>query len=98
MNFASIANYNSYFKNLPVFGLGSSTPEETIQYELEDLINRTSGLGEEEKDTIFSYIKLGDRLPNNRTEYITNIIIIFNSFFEYGFLNNDATHSSNKDS
>ena len=28
------------------------------------------------------------RLKQMRKEYITNVILIFNSFFEYGFTNN----------
>lgn len=60
MNFASIANYNSYFKNLPVFGSGGNSPEDAPQYKLEELINRTSGLNKSEKQVIFDYIRNGD--------------------------------------
>ena len=28
------------------------------------------------------------RMKQMRKEYITNVILIFNSFFEYGFMNN----------
>jgi hypothetical protein len=59
---------------------------------LEDLINKPSGLGKTEKEIIFNFVKNGEETTRLRKDYITNIIIIFNSFFEYGFLR--KSHSS----
>jgi hypothetical protein len=72
---------------------------------LEDLINRTYGLGIREKEAIFEYIRNGEARAKTRKDYITNMIIIFNSFFEYGFIskarataNHSSTSHSNGDS
>jgi hypothetical protein len=61
---------------------------------LEDLINRSSGLGRAEKEIIFDYVKNGEERSKTRKDYITNIIIIFNSFFEYGFLKKSNSSST----
>jgi hypothetical protein len=51
-------------------------------------------LGKTEKEIIFNYVKNGEEQAKQRKDYITNIIIIFNSFFEYGFLRKSANSSS----
>jgi len=58
------------------------------------LINRHIGLGKTEKDIIFNYVKYGEESMKNRKDYITNVIIIFNSFFEYGFLRKSNSSST----
>lgn len=61
---------------------------------LEDLINKSSGLAKYEKEQIFSYVKNGDKYVKNKKEFITNVIMIFSSFFEYGFLNRSSSFTS----
>jgi hypothetical protein len=60
---------------------------------LEDLINRSAGLGVKEKAAIFHYVIARkdeeSSAGTTRQEYIRNLIIIFNSFFEYGFIHRD---------
>ena len=58
------------------------------------MINRSAGLGKAEKEIIFHYVKNGEEQAKQRKDYITNIIIIFNSFFEYGFLRKSNNSSS----
>lgn len=47
-----------------------------------------------EKDVIFDYIRNGEQIAKSKKEYITYSIIIFNSFFEYGFLRRQSSSSS----
>lgn len=96
MNFPSIANYNNIFKGLTQTFQQQQQASQGSQYKLEDLINRSSGLGRAEKEVIFEYIKNGEESAStkSRKEYITNIIIIFNSFFEYGFLRRSNSSST----
>jgi len=61
---------------------------------LEDLINRSFGLGKREKEIIFDYVCNGENIAKQRKDYITNVIIIFNSFFEYGFLRKSNSSST----
>jgi len=61
---------------------------------LEDLINRSAGLGVKEKAAIFHYViarkdEESSEGGTTRQEYIRNLIIIFNSFFEYGFIHGE---------
>lgn len=39
-------------------------------------------------------MKSGEEQAKSRKEYITNVIIIFNSFFEYGFLRKSASSNT----
>ena len=74
-------------------GFTTQQPQPPATYKLEDLINRSSGLGRTEKEVIFEYVRNGEDNARSRKEYITNIIIIFNSFFEYGFLRKSSSSS-----
>lgn len=47
---------------------------------------------------IFNYVKNGEQQEKYKKDYITNIIIIFNSFFEYGFLHKSNSSSTGKSS
>lgn len=39
-------------------------------------------------------MKHGEQKASSKKEYISNTILIFNSFFEYGFLNRSSSYSS----
>jgi len=78
-------SYSNYF---------SGFQKQQSSQKLEDLINRSSGLGQREKEIIFDYIKNGQSVAKSQKEYITNIIIIINSFLDYGFLRRSNTSSS----
>ena len=53
---------------------------------MDSLINRTHGLGPKEKQAIFSYVIRPQEIQSSQKEYITNLIVIVNSFYEYGYI------------
>ena len=66
---------------------------------LEDLINKRTGLSLKERKSILEYIKNKpvpdqESQPDKFNDYITTLIIILNSMFEYGFLNHRLVGSS----
>ena len=85
MNFASIDTYSNILKGLSG---GQSQPK------VEDLMNRSVGLSKADKQVLFDYIRSGEQQAKTKKEYITNVMLIFNSFFEYGFLRGKDTSSS----
>jgi hypothetical protein len=58
------------------------------------LINKGQRLDKFEKDKIFEFIIHGEDMVRMRKEYITSMIIIFNSFFEYGFIRKSVSSST----
>ena len=50
------------------------------------MINLTHGLGTKEKQAIFNYVIRPQQIQVNQKEYITNLIVIVNSFYEYGYI------------
>ncbi|CDW86501.1 UNKNOWN [Stylonychia lemnae] len=97
MNFTSNLQVNNLFKGLTQ-SLQAQQSQQAQAIKLEDLINKYTGLGRIEKDVIFNYVKNGESQVKQRKDYITNVIIIFNSFFEYGFLHKSISSSSGKSS
>ena len=65
-----------------------------LSYNVNDLIGRNSGLGKKEKEVLFDYIKNGEEKEGAKKNYISKLIMIFNSFFEYGFLLKSSNSSS----
>ena len=43
---------------------------------------------------MFDYIKNGESIAKSKKEYITYTILIFNSFFDYGFLRRQSSSST----
>ena len=52
----------------------------------EHLVNKLKNSAQDEEDLEKERIKL-EKIEKFRREFITNVILIFNSFFEYGFIN-----------
>lgn len=72
----------------------ASQQSQLTPLKLEDLLNMSYGLHKREKDVIFDYVRNGETSTHQRKEYISNIIIIFNSFFEYRFFKKSSHTSS----
>ena len=47
------------------------------------MVNRAHGLGPKEKQAIFNYVIRPQQIQSGQKEYITNLIVIVNSFFDY---------------
>ena len=66
---------------------------------LEDIVNKTKGLSAQDKEAIFAYI--GKEDIQDKKEYVTNVIVILNSIFEYGFIsvksNGGESYSEDED-
>ena len=69
---------------------------------INDLVNQASGLTLKDKEAIFNYAMYPSQ-QQSKKEYITNLIVLLNSIFEYGFLrkgtldDQDNTFSDNED-
>lgn len=50
------------------------------------MVNRAHGLGPKEKQAIFNYVIRPQQIQSSQKEYITNLIVIVNSFFDYGYI------------
>ena len=78
---------NSFFKSFSAFTEEPPT--------IEDIINQTQGLTPKDKAAIFEYVSTkGEESSRTKKEFVTNLIIIFNSFFEYGFTRGLGSSSS----
>ena len=53
---------------------------------MDSLVNRAHGLGPKEKQAIFNYVIRPQEIQSGQKEYITNLIVIVNSFFDYGYI------------
>jgi hypothetical protein len=59
---------------------------QTILDKFEELANIVKSSAQDNEQLQKEQIKL-EQMRKYRQDYITNVILIFNSFFEYGFIN-----------
>jgi hypothetical protein len=67
--------------------------QESKAKSINDLVNKASGLSKTDKDAIFQYaVNPANQQLQSKKEYITNLIVLMNSIFEYGFLKRSGSH------